>query len=136
MAIVKEGIRVNEDNSLSFGNYEVKEKFKIKDFDLDGDIYYLKTHDEVTKLTKNDILLLESVPGSAVHNFKMNNKLISFTMEGKGSTSVTMELAPSSEYSIKLDDVRIGKAKTNMSGKLNFSVNLTNGENEIVIELA
>lgn len=133
MSVIKDGIIAKDDGTLSFGNYESKDKIKVNDFKLDGDTYYLKTHDEVTVLKKNETLLLEAVPGATVHNFNLNKNKIYFGIEGKGNTSITMELLPTTEYHIILDDVVIGSSKTNLSGKLSFSLSLTSEINEIVI---
>lgn len=133
MSVIDNGIVANENGTISFGNYESINKIKVNDFMLDGDTYYLKTHNEVTVLKKNEILLLEAVPGATVHNFKIENNKIYFSIEGKGNTSITMELLPSTEYNIKLDDVVIGSSKSNLSGKFSFSLSLNNELNDVVI---
>lgn len=124
MAIIKEVIRINDNNTLSFGNYKVTEKQKVADFKFGEDVYKIKTHNEVTKLEKNDKLLLETVPGASIHNFLMNSDGIAFEAYGVGNTEVVVELQPDTEYEIKVDDVVIGTSKTNFSGKLNASCEL------------
>ena len=53
MAVVKEIIRVEENGTLSFGNYELKEKTKVLDFEAEGRLYKAKTFYEVTKLKRD-----------------------------------------------------------------------------------
>ena len=43
MAVVKELIRTEENQSISFGNYELPQKSKVSDFEFQGDIYKVKT---------------------------------------------------------------------------------------------
>ena len=42
MAGIKELIRTEEDNTLSFGNYEFDTKQKLSDFEYEGDLYKVK----------------------------------------------------------------------------------------------
>ena len=62
MAAVKELIRVEADGSISFGDYELAAKTKLKDFNHQGDLYKVKTFREITKLERNDLFVYESVP--------------------------------------------------------------------------
>lgn len=70
MAIVKELLRTEEDGRLSFGDYTLASKTKLDNFEFEGDLYKVKTFSEITKLEKNGMFVYESVPGSAVENFK------------------------------------------------------------------
>ncbi len=117
-------IKVNNDNSIDFGNYLVKEKIKVNDFEICGDLYSLRSHNEITKITKNDNLLFESTPGTAVSKFIYNEDKVSFEVEGLGDTQITLNLNPEVEYKIISDDIVIGSASGAVSGKINFSVNL------------
>ncbi len=134
MAVIDETIRLEEDNSLSFGNYSVKEKQKVNNFEALGDIYKVKTHNEVTRLEKNGKLLLETVPGASVHNLKISEKTSSFSIEGFEDTQITMELESEANYKIYVDEVNIGKMKTNLSGKISFSIDLNETLQNIKIE--
>lgn len=134
MAIVNEIIRVESDNSLSFGNYEADKKQKVDDFDVNGDKYQVRTYKEVTRITKNSALLLETVPGTAIHNLKVADKETTFSAEGVGDTSFTLELEAGQEYKIIIDDVNIGKIKASLAGKLNFSAELDQKPHFIKIE--
>jgi len=124
MAVIDEVIRIEGDNSLSFGNYSVSEKQKVSDFEAFGDVYKVKTHNEITRLEKNGKLLIETVPGAAVHNLKVSEKGITFLAEGVDDTQITLELESGVSYTIYVDDVNIGKMKANLSGKISFSVEL------------
>ncbi|MBQ1274042.1 MAG: endosialidase [Cellulosilyticum sp.] len=122
MAVVKEIIRVEENGTLSFGNYELKEKTKVLDFEAEGRLYKAKTFYEVTKLKRDGALVYESLPGTAVHNFKVTDNGVSFEVEGEGSSQITLELEPDTEYKLLIDDIIISNIKSTVSGKINFSV--------------
>ena len=47
---------------------------------------------------------------------------------------VTLELEPGFHYSVYVDDVNLGKIKANLSGKINFSVELSERPQDIKIE--
>lgn len=125
MAVIGELIRVEGNGTLSFGDYLVDSKKKLQDFEVKGDVYYLKTHKEITRLEKNENLLFEAVPGATVHNFKMTEEEINFKIEGVENTQITMELESSTPYVVRVDGGTIGEVKTTMSGKLVFSADLT-----------
>ena len=55
-------------------------------------------------------------------------------MVGNGGTQVTLELEPGFHYSVYVDDVNLGKIKANLSGKINFSVELSERPQDIKIE--
>ena len=124
MSGIQDGIILNEDKTLSFGNYEIEEKLKIDKFEVLGDIYKLKTCKEITRLSKNDKLVLETVPGACIHNFSLKENITSFYIEGKGDTLITLELEPNTNYSLYVNEVNIDKIKTNLAGKINFSATL------------
>ncbi|HIV16589.1 MAG TPA: endosialidase, partial [Candidatus Alectryocaccobium stercorigallinarum] len=62
MAGVKELLRSEEDGSLSFGDHTLPEKTKLEGYKHQGDIYKVKTFNEMTRLEKNDTFLYESTP--------------------------------------------------------------------------
>lgn len=127
MAVVDELIR-EESGTLSFGNYEIKQKTKKDGFNFNGDIYKIKTFNEITKLERNGMFVYESVPGTAVHGFKATDKAVSLVVEGNEDAQVTLELEAEKEYKIHIDKVYVGKLKTNLGGKLNMSVELGPGK--------
>ena len=127
MPVIKELIRTEADGTLSFGNYELDKKSKVEDFEIDGDIYKVKTYNEITKLEKNGMFVYESVPGTVVNNLKFTDKEVAFSVEGKEDAQITLELDESTEYKVLIDDTNVGKMKTNLSGKLVLSVELSSG---------
>lgn len=126
MAVVNDLIIAGE-GSLDFGNYELKSKTKKDNFEFQGDIYKIKTFNEITKLEKNGTFVYESVPGTAVHDFKSSESDVSFVVEGPETSSITLELEAETEYKIHIDEIYAGKDKTNLGGKLNISVDLELG---------
>ena len=124
MGVIEELIRLENDNTLSFGNYLMDTKKKILDFEVDGDLYKVKTFREITKLEKNGKLLLESVPGATLHNFSLTEKKVKFLVESNEDVQILMELEAEREYKFIVDDVNIGKVKSNISGKINFSIEI------------
>lgn len=131
MSVIQELIRTEADNTISFGNYLMDEKKKVSDFELDGDLYKVKTFCEITKLEKNGILLYESIPGTTVHNFNMDEKNVKFGIETKKDAQLTLELEPEKSYKIYIDQVQVDKVKTNLSGKITFSVDSKSEEVKI-----
>ena len=128
MAVINELIRKEADGTLSFGNFEFDTKQKKSDFEYEGDLYKVKTFKEITKLEKNGLFVYESVPGTVVTGLKVTDKEAAFTVEGLEDTSITLELEPESEYKVYVDDVSMGKMKTNLGGKLVLSLEIDPGK--------
>ena len=122
MAVVEEIIRIEEDGSISFGNHLLDVKTKVSDFEYDGDIYKVKTYNEITKLERNGSFIYESVPGSSVHNLKLTEAGIEFSVESAVDAGITVELENDTEYVLYLDGVNAGTTKSNLSGKVMLSV--------------
>lgn len=133
MAVVEELIRVEGDNTLSFGNHMLSEKTKKSDFEYMGDIYKVKTFNEITKLEKNGSMIYESVPGTAVNNFKLEDGNVEFKVEAAVDSQITLELESGTEYTLYIDGVNAGSMKSNLSGKLTLSVVAANGQSTIKI---
>lgn len=129
MAAVKELLRAENDGTLSFGDYTLSSKTKKDNYEFEGDIYKVKTFAEITKLEKNGMFVYESVPGSAVENFRETENEVSFTVSAGGDVQFTLELEPESEYEVFIDGSSAGKMATNLSGKLSVSVELSDGHN-------
>ena len=132
MSVIDELIRKEDNGALSFGNYELETKTKLSDFEVNGDLYKVKTFKEITKLEKNGMFVYESVPGTAVHNFKVTENTVAFSVAGKEEPQITVELEPETEYTIFLDGLNAGTMKTNLGGKLVLSVEISNGGSEEV----
>lgn len=128
MPVVEGLISIENDGKINFGNYLLDNKSKLDNVEFNGDLYKVKTFKEITKLEKNGMFVYESVPGTAVNNFTISEKEIGFNVEGFEDSQITMELEPSTEYKVLVDDANIGKMKTNISGKLNLSVELGNSD--------
>ena len=122
MAVIKELIRTEANGTISFGDYSLDAKAKLDNFEHDGDLYKIKTFYEITKLEKNGLFVYESVPGTAVFHMEATDREIAFEVEGKEDAQITLELEPEKEYKIFINDTNIGKMKTNLGGKLIFSV--------------
>lgn len=124
MAVISELIRSEADGTISFGDYSLTEKKKLEDFKHEGDLYKIKTYADITKLEKNGMFVYESVPGTAVENFSCTADVISFVVEGNEDAQITLELEPETSYDITVAGQDAGQMKTNLGGKLNFSVEL------------
>ena len=134
MAVVNEIIRVEENGSLSFGNYDLKEKTKVLDFEVEGRLYKAKTFYEITKLKRDGALVYESLPGTVVHNFAVTDAGVTFEVEGNGSSQITLELESATEYKLIVDDVTVGNITSTGSGKINFSVECKSDAQSVVLK--
>jgi hypothetical protein len=121
-------IRTEQDGSISFGDYKLQEKTKVSDYEVNGDLYKVKTFYEITKLEKNGLFVYESVPGTAVEGFKETACGVNFVVSGQENAQITLGLCEESEYELTVDGVIIGKMKTNISGKLSISADLSEGK--------
>ena len=126
MAVINELIRVEADNTLSFGNHTLSEKTKLTDFEFDGDLYKVKTFHEITKLEKNGGFVYESVPGSTVMNFKVGADAVSFNVEAEEDVQITLELEQDKVYRVFVNNNNVGQMRTNLGGKVSISVELGN----------
>ena len=127
MSVVKELLRAEADGTVSFGDYTLEKKAKLPDFEHKGDIYYVKTYAESTRLEKNGMFVYESVPGTTVEHFQVTNDGVEFVVEGDKDAQITIQLDDDTEYEVFVNDAAVGGMKTNMSGKLNLSVELSEG---------
>lgn len=134
MAVVKELLKEDKNGSLSFGDYTLGVKAKKSDFPFDGNSYKIKTFNEITKLEKNDNFLYESVPGTAVFEFKEDENGVSFTVTGESDAEITLGLLPETEYDVRIEGKDDGVMKTNLGGKITISVELENNSG-IAVEI-
>ena len=100
-------IRSEADGTISFGDYSLNTKSKLQDFEHAGDLYKIKTFYEITKLEGSDE--------------------VAFTVGGYRDSQITVQMEADTEYEVFVDGSSIGHIKTNMSGKLAFSVSLNDG---------
>ena len=118
MSVVKDLIVAGNDGSLSFGNYELPEKAKKSGFEVKGDSYKVKTYSASTRLEKNDSLVYESEPGTAVQDFIWNENGLSFTVECPGDCQIVLGLADDATYRIIIDGKDTGMMETGMAASL------------------
>lgn len=133
MAVVKELLRSEANGTISFGDYSLAAKKKVEDYEHKGDLYKVKTFEEITKLEKNGMFLYESVPGTTVHEFEESAEGVTFLAEGAHSTQVTIGLKEDQDYEVFLKGESIGVVKTNLSGKLNLSIDLKQEDVDVKI---
>lgn len=134
MTVVKELLRVEDDGTLSFGDYTLDSKTKLDGFEFQGDIYKVKTFKEITKLEKNGMFTYESVPGTAVESFAVMENGVAFKVFASESVQFTVGLEEESLYEVFVEGESVGKMTTNLSGKLSVSVDV-NTEDGVVIEI-
>lgn len=134
MAAISELIRTEANGTLSFGDYTLGAKAKLDNYDFNGDKYKVKTFKEITKLERNGLFVYESVPGTAVTDFKQTENTVAFTVEGPEDAQITLELEEETEYEISIDGKSAGIMKTNLGGKLSVSVELE-GADKVAIKV-
>lgn len=128
MPVVSELIRIEDDGTISFGNYELAAKSKLQDFEYKGDLYKVKTFHEITKLERNGMFVYESVPGTTVNHFAVDDSEVTFTVEGNQDAQITVQMEDEREYEVFINNAAVGGMTTNVSGKLVLSVELNEGE--------
>lgn len=134
MAAVKDIIRAEAEGAIGFGNHTLQEKAKVEDFEHQGDLYKVKTYKTMTKLEKNGMFVYESVPGTSVNQFKETENGVHFVVVGDEDAQLTIGLEEQAEYEVKVNGESVGKMKTNLSGKLNVSVELSQAA-EVLVEI-
>ena len=125
MATVKELLRGEENQTISFGDYTYDTKQKLDGVKIGIDEYKVKTFAEITKLERNGLFVYESVPGTAVNNFLAKEDMVSFLVEGPDDAEITLELEPECEYQICVASKDAGTVKANLGGKVSFAVELS-----------
>lgn len=128
MSNIKELLIAQENGTLCFGDYSLEQKTKLSDFAFEAATYKVKTFKEITRLEKNGAVLYESVPGSAVHDFKASEEVIEFSVESTDDLEITLGLEAETEYEVFVNDANIGKMKSNLGGKISFGIELNAGE--------
>ena len=124
MAIIEELLRVEAEDSISFGNHKLAAKAKVEDFEHAGDLLKVKTCREITKLEKNGLFLYESVPGTSVLGLVESELGMEFVAEGDGDAQITLGLTDDTEYEVFVAGKSVGTMKTGLGGKLSISVEL------------
>lgn len=134
MAAVTELIKIEANGAISFGNHTLDSKTKVEDFPVNGNVYKVKTFKELTKLERDGMFAYESEPGTSVNDFTMLDNGVTFTVSGNDDAMITVGLAEDTEYNVTVADKNIGTIKTNLSGKLSFSVELE-GKGEVAVKI-
>lgn len=134
MSVISELIRTESDGTISFGDYSLNAKAKLDNFEHAGDLYKVKTYQEITKLERNGMFVYESVPGTSVTNFKATESEVTFQVEGPEDTQITLELEENTEYDIMINGTDAGTMKTNLGGKLSMSVEM-DGSNSVAVSI-
>ena len=134
MAVVAELIRSEANGTISFGDYTLGAKSKLDNFEHAGDLYKVKTFREITKLERNGMFVYESVPGTAVNDFKATDTSVSFMVEGNEDAQITLGLEEGTSYDIRINDKDAGTMATNMGGKLVLSVEF-DGEKPVKVDI-
>ncbi len=129
-------IKINEDQTLTFGNYQVVEKQKVADFEYKGEKLAVKTHKEITVLKSNDNLVVETVPGTVIENFSAEEGSVAFDIQGYKQTIVTLGVEPEVEYNVYIDGVKIDILTSKPSGKASFSLDVENVKKSVLFERA
>ena len=124
MAEVKELIQVESNGAISFGDYALESKAKLDNFNVDGNVFKVKTYKDITKLECNDVFVYESVPGTAVFNFKKTEDEVSFIVKGVDGVQITLGLESETAYEIFVGGESVGIMNTNLGGKLSLSVEI------------
>lgn len=134
MAVVEELLRGEGDGTISFGNHTLAAKAKLEDYEHGGNLYKVKTFKGLTKLEKNGMFAYESEPGTSVNCFAETENGVTFTVEGSEDAQITVGLEEDTAYTVYVNGANVGEMKTNLSGKLNLSVELASvGEAKVRI---
>ena len=71
MSVVSELIRSEKDGGLSFGDYTLSAKSKLDNFSHAGDVYKVKTFQEITKLERNGMFICETLRAKGKYSIMM-----------------------------------------------------------------
>lgn len=123
---MKEIIMLNK-NKLDFGDYNLDEKVKDT-IELNGIKYRVKTHEEITRLERDELMIYESVPGTNVYNFSYNSEEIYFDVEGKGNTSLIIAVNQDKTYNIFVNNEEYLSINILAGGKIQFLINFDENE--------
>ena len=79
-------------------------------------------------MKRNGTFVYESIPGTASKRFlRKQADEVSFFVDGKGQTQITLELESNKEYRVFVGDRDLGVSKTDVGGKITLDVDLENG---------
>ena len=124
----------SDEELLSFGDFSQTEKKKVSDYDYRGDMYYVKTCREITKLEKNGMFEYESVPGSSVFEYQSDIEYKAFEVTGQGNTQIVLAVEDGAEYDLYINGEIADETDVDISGKFCFNV-ILDPEVPVLIEL-
>lgn len=127
-----EVIKLNDDKTLKFGNFEAIEKQKVADFTYNGDTLAVKTHKDITVLKKNDSLFIEVVPGAVLDKFEYTTEELKFNITGYKQSMVTVGVEPNKSYKVIIDGKEVETLDSKLSGKISVSLDIENAKREVV----
>ncbi len=134
MGAVSELIRKEGNGAISFGDHTLDTKAKVEDFDVNGNLYKVKTFRELTKLERDGLFVYESEPGTSVNDFEVKPDGVCFTVSGDEDAMITIGLKEDTEYGVTVAGRDCGRIRTNLGGKLSISVELE-GKGEINVKV-
>jgi len=130
-------INVSASGALNFGDYTLARKSKKEDFSFKGNVYKVKTFNEITRLEKNERLIYESIPGTTVSDFADSPNGVSFNVTGPlDDANLVLGLEESTTYTIKINGAAHGNVKTGISGKLDLEIDLSSGQVAVEVSKA
>ena len=124
----------SDEELLSFGDFSQSEKKKYTDFDYRGDLYYVKTCQEITKLEKNGLFEYESVPGTSVFGYDSGVDYKAFEVTGQGNTQIVLAVEDGAEYTPYINGELADETDVDISGKFCLNV-ILDPEVPVLIEL-
>ena len=116
MPVVSELIRIEDDGTISFGNYMLAAKSKLQDFEFQGDLYKVKTFGEITSWSATECSYMSGT-GHGSQSFPGGRYFRTVLVEGEKDAQITIQLEDEREYEVYVDGVSVGGMKTNVSGK-------------------
>ncbi len=134
MKTVSTLISGSDEELLSFGDFSQSEKKKYTDFDYRGDLYYVKTCQEITKLEKNGLFEYESVPGTSVFGYDSGVDYKAFEVTGQGNTQIVLAVEDGAEYTPYINGELADETDVDISGKFCLNV-ILDPEVPVLIEL-
>ncbi|MDO5695310.1 MAG: endosialidase [Eubacteriales bacterium] len=106
---------------LAFGDYKVTEKQK-EQMEFEGDLYKIKSHNQVTRLSRNNVMVFESVPGTRVENFVTAEERIEFDVYGDADASIILAVEDKTNFMLDIDGIVYDNTSYIAPGKLNINV--------------
>lgn len=114
-------ISININENLDFGCHELDHKSK-EIIEYRGLNVKVKTHSEITRLERDELMIYESVPGTTVTDFSYRPEKISFNVTGMGNTSIIIAVNQNNKYRLMIDDEQYFATNVLSGGKIQFII--------------